>query len=446
MKTRLRDACRRMNLWVGGVLATQQDMSALFWARGVERYLKPDGTIAFVLPFAAINRPAFAGLRHGDFGTVQTRIVEAWDLARVRPIFGGAIGTTSTCALFARREAAAPLPPRIEVLSGTLPRRDANEEEADRSLQHGVEQWPRITTLEGASPYRARFRQGASLSPRRFFLVEREPAGRFSENPAAPRVRGRISSLDKSPWKAVEPSRGPIEVDTLRPVLLGESIAPFLLLRLALGVMPIVAGTIVDAGQAADAGYRHLGAWLFDAEAKWRTHSNKRPDGTSRMTLSERVDHMRGLSTQLAPPQIRVVYTKAGTLLSAALLDDPRVIVDTKAYWAPARDMNEAHYLLSVLNSSTVLKQIIPMQPRGWRDPRDFDNLVWELRINEFDRRNGLHRELSVAAQVAERVAAAVVLREGSHFMRQRRAIRDALAADGVAARIDELVSRLLSG
>jgi hypothetical protein len=105
-----------------------------------------------------------------------------------------------------------------------------------------------------------------------------------------------------------------------------------------------------------------------------------------------------------------------------------------------------ARYLLAVLNSSAVLDQITPMQPRGWRDPRHFDNLVWELPIPEFDRRDRLHCELSVAAQAAERVAAAVPLREGSHFMRQRRAIRDALAGDGIAARIDQLVSRLLGG
>ncbi len=71
MKPRLRDACRAMNLWVGGVLATQQDISALFWARGAERYLKPGGTIAFVLPYAALNRPAFAGLRRGSYGSAE---------------------------------------------------------------------------------------------------------------------------------------------------------------------------------------------------------------------------------------------------------------------------------------------------------------------------------------------------------------------------------------
>ena len=184
MKSRLRSASRQMNLWVGGVLATQQDMSALFWARGVERYLKPGGTIGFVLPFAAINRPAFAGLRRGDFSDVQTRIVEAWDLARVRPIFGGAVGTTSTCVMFGQRAPAAALPTRVEQFSGTLPRRDASETEADGSLRHVRELWPPVTTLEGASPYRARFRNGANMFPRRFFLVERESATRLGDNPA----------------------------------------------------------------------------------------------------------------------------------------------------------------------------------------------------------------------------------------------------------------------
>ena len=228
MKPRLRAACRQMNLWVGGVLATQQDMSALFWARGAERYLKPGGTIAFVLPYAAINRPAFTGLRRGDFGTVQTRVVEAWDLARVRPIFGGAIGTTSTCVMFGRREPAGMLPSEVEQFSGTLSRRDASEAEADASLRRVRETWPPVTTLGAGSPhYRARFKQGATIVPRRFFFVEREPAARLGDNPAAPRVHGRIGALDRMPWREVEPPRGAIEAQFLRTVLLGEGIAPF---------------------------------------------------------------------------------------------------------------------------------------------------------------------------------------------------------------------------
>jgi len=204
MKPRLREACQRMNLWVGGMLATQQDMSALFWARGAERYLRPGGTIAFVLPYAALNRPAFGGLRRGVFNTVQVRINEAWDLARVRPIFGE-VGTTSSCVLFGRRAEVGPLPADVDRFSGTLHRRDAAEAEADAALQRTRELWPSIPTLEGASPYRARFQNGATIYPRRFFLVERAAAGRLGDNPAAPRMRGRTSSIDKPPWKDVDP-------------------------------------------------------------------------------------------------------------------------------------------------------------------------------------------------------------------------------------------------
>lgn len=97
-----------------------------------------------------------------------------------------------------------------------------------------------------------------------------------------------------------------------------------------------------------------------------------------------------------------------------------------------------------MLNSSIVLARIIPMQPRGWRDPRDFDNLVWELAVPEYNRREQLHQELAEAAVQAQRVAATVPLTEGGHFMRQRRAIRGALAENGIAATIDALVARLL--
>ena len=161
------------------------------------------------------------------------------------------------------------------------------------------------------------------------------------------------------------------------------------------------------------------------------------------MRLRDRLDHMRGLSAQLPTTGLKVVYTKAGTLLSTAFLDDPSIIIDHKAYWAVARSTEEARFLVAILNSATVLARIIPMQSRGWRDPRDFDNLVWELPIPEFDHRQPLHRELADAAE-AERVAGLVPLREGAHFMRQRRAIRDALAEHGIASEIDTLVTKLL--
>ena len=52
---------------------------------------------------------------------------------------------------------------------------------------------------------------------------------------------------------------------------------------------------------------------------------------------------------------------------------------------------------------------------------------------------------LAKAAERAEEVAAAVALPDG-HFTTKRRAVRSALAADGVAQEIETLVGALLGG
>jgi hypothetical protein len=438
MKPRLRDACRAMNLWVGGVLATQQDISALFWARSVERYLKPGGTVAFVLAYAALNRPAFAGLRRGNYGSASARIMAGWSLAPLREIF-----PNSACVLIGRREAAGPIPTHVTQFSGTV-RRDATEVEADRSLRRELVPWPPMATLDGASPYRVRFKQGATMVPRRFFLVEREAGGRLGASRAAPRVRGRQGPMDRPPWNRVAPPAGPVEVQFLRPLLLGESVAPFRLLQSALAVIPVEGQAVLDADAAANLGNRHLAAWMRDIEAKWAAHASRRADGLPRMTLSQQIDHMRKLSLQLTAPRPKVAYTASGTRLSAAVVEDPSVIIDTSLYWTSIRSLDEARFLCVLINSDAALQRVIPMQARGWRDPRHFHKLIWELHIPEFDGSAGLHRELAAAGAEAEITASGVVLPEGD-YRRKRRAIRDTLARTGLAARMEALVVRLLN-
>jgi len=440
MKTNLREACVPLNLWVGGVLTTQQDISALFWARCAERYLKPGGTIGFVLPYAALNRPAFGGLRRGEFRTFHVLIEEAWSFDEtVQPLF-----PVPASVFIGKREAGAGLPGTVERYSGSLRRRDASEAEADGDLQHRSAPWPPIPTLEGASPYRSRFKQGATIVPRRFFFVEREVAGRLGQNPAAPRVRGKVGPLDKRPWNTVEPPNGPVEAEFLRPVLLGESIAPFQVLSVVTCVVPLRQREVLDSRSATDAGFRHLAAWLRDAEAKWAANASKRVDRSLRMTLRQRLDHMRGLSSQSAPPATRVVYAASGILPAAAIINDRGAIVEHAAYWAPVRSMAEGRYLTAILNSETARALGEDAQPKGQGGARHFDNLIWELPIPEYDRHIPLHRDLAVAAITAERVAAAVALTAGAYFTRQRRAIRDALLVHGVAGQIDTLVARLL--
>ena len=442
LQARLRDACMPMRLWVGGHLATQQDISALFVARGAERYLKPGGMVAQVLPYAVLNRPAFAGLRAGACGSVELRWHAAWSLdEQVQPLF-----PVPACVLFGRRAPAGPLPQRVLRFSGRLPRRDATEAEAAPHLSARRDPWPPIPTLAGASPYRARFAQGATIVPRRFFLVERVAGGRLAST-AAPRVRGRTGAQDKAPWKHLDPPEGPVEAAWLRPVVLGESLAPFRLISTVLAVLPVDdRGRPVGEGQARIEGAPGLADWLRRTEALWAAHAAKDRAGQPKMTLWQQLDYRRKLTGQFPIRPLRVVYAKAGTLMAACTLQDPRAVVDHMAYWAPVRNAEEARYLTALLNADSLRDRIAAMQSKGQGGARHFDNLIWELPIPEFARRDPRHRRLVALAERAEAVAAAANWPAGAHFTAVRRAVRDALRAAGVQAELDAAALAVLGG
>ena len=164
------------------------------------------------------------------------------------------------------------------------------------------------------------------------------------------------------------------------------------------------------------------------------------------MTLSARLDHMRTLSGQSGTAaSIRVLYTASGTRLSAVQVTGNDLLVEHKAYWGIARSSEEAAYLTAILNSASAVAKISDLQGIGEAGTkRDFDNLVWTLPIPEYDDSESLHRDLAAAASRAEAIAAAVPLTDTQHFVVKRRAIRAALAEDGVAEEIEALVDALL--
>lgn len=69
---------------------------------------------------------------------------------------------------------------------------------------------------------------------------------------------------------------------------------------------------------------------------------------------------------------------------------------------------------------------------------------MFTLPIPRFKADDSLHAELADAAAHAEKVAAEVAIPANTGFVRARQAIRTALYDDGIAKRINRLVSRLL--
>jgi SAM-dependent methyltransferase len=270
---RFRDECERRGLWAGGKVATHQDLSAYFFVRCVELYLKPTSTIAFIMPYAAMTRRQFAGFRSGWYearGRIGTtvfatvRFNEAWAFDEtVQPLF-----EVPSCVLFATPAQPGPLPKTVAAYTGTLPRRDAAPAEAEKALVWSQEAWPSVSDEEApASPYRDAFQNGATIYPRILCVVQPAPVGTLGVNPAAPVVESRRTSQEKRPWKQLPALRGNVEKEFLRPLYQGESVAPFRLLEPVLAVIPWEEKRkqLLDAEAAQQAGYLHLANWLWQA-------------------------------------------------------------------------------------------------------------------------------------------------------------------------------------
>lgn len=443
MQARFAETARALGIWVGAGeanLVTQTDLSGVFFARTAQLYLGTDGRIAMVLPMAALTRGQFRAFRTGAFHGAPVAFDEAWTLDNqdIAPLF-----RVPTCVLFARRRSALArrVPARVTRFRGRLPFKDAPDSVAAARIRTSVEAAPAEADFTAVSVYRERFRQGATLVPRMLCLVERVEAGRLGVSAAAPLVRSRRSKQEKPPWKDLPALEGAVEAEFLRPVYLGESIAPFRPLGAAEGVVPTTReGALLDARQAAERGHARLAAWMRRCEALWTEHA------AGRTSFVRGLDHFGKLTAQFPLRGTRVVFAGSGTRPAACLISDRFGIVEHGVYWAAVDTETEGRYLVAILNSETARARIEHLQARGEQGARHFDKLMFTLPIPRFDPREALHARLAEAAARAERVAAAVDIPEGTPFVPARRLVRDALAADGVAAEIDALVARLLDG
>ncbi len=85
-------------------------------------------------------------------------------------------------------------------------------------------------------------------------------------------------------------------------------------------------------------------------------------------TLVEQVNYLRQLSVQFPVAPLRVIYTKAGSTLTAAYITDSAAIIDTSLYWATVTNLEEARYLVAILNSPAITRLVRPMQAVGTLD------------------------------------------------------------------------------
>ena len=471
----LRDELERQSkslygIWVGGRYASNQDVAGLFYARSVDLYLRDGGVIGMVLPHSALQSGQYAKWRTGAWdsaarGRGRNRIPgrtlavnfghkAAWDLERLEP---NTFFPIASCVAFAERVGENA---DGTALAGSVERWEGAAGADDvRRVRSGITD----TSVGSASVYDGYAREGASIYPRCLFFVEEMESPVIVQAAPTITVNPRRGSQDKAPWRNLDLStimEQTIERRHVYDVYLGETVVPYVTLGPLQVLLPVRKGEHeIPADSGGPGGVRlsglerrMRGRWQI-IDALWETH--KRP--ATKLNLLEQLDYQRKLSSQLGWRQrgsnrpFRIVYTSGGEP-TAALLSDDAAVIDKRLYWITCRDMQEANYLLAIINSNTLYEEVQPLMSKGQFGARDLQKHLWKLPIPEYDAADPLHREIAEAGAAAARGAAERLADLRSQRGERltvtiaRRELRAWLRASAEGAAVEAAVGRLLGG
>ena len=218
---------------------------------------------------------------------------------------------------------------------------------------------------------------------------------------------------------------------------------------------PETGGAAPNAGELAveELEERMQNRWLKMA-ALWDANKGK----SDTKSLLKNLNWLNKLTSQLdylrdpGDRPVRIAYTTSGRP-NAAIITDAKGILDTKLYQVSCRDLEEAYYLLAIINSITLEKAVAPFQAKGQLGERDLHKHLWKLPIPEFDPAEANHAALAALGKTAAEEAAAVI--EGLAAM-ENRPLTSAKAraqlrnewqpASPTAQAIEERVRELLNG
>ncbi len=387
-------------------LFTQMDLSTLFFAHAKDRYLKENGTLAFVMPRSVLT----VAKQHRPFQRQgMTRILDVGD---VSPLFN--------------------VPAAVLILSdGNINKADiptkTYQATFDKHELPLVDAAPLLTVGETVTSfvvpkirsiyYYELFAQGASLVPRNLCFVR--PAG--LPNMPIVETDPELDKDAKAPWRMENLRQSDMRLEGqasapyIYATLLSKHLLPFGYQKLNMVALPArqnEAGKLEmleDVLQFAATGHiRDFNTWFDKMNNLWE--ERKKTD----ITLSERYDYHKLLTRQNVTDRFRVLYGGSGTNISCCVLDldfeDLRIyrrrvsgfVVDTKTYSYSPDTLEEAHYLCALLNSPYVNESIKKHQSQGLWGERDIHRTPFEAcAIPIFDAGNPEHRELARLSMAA---------------------------------------------
>ena len=456
-------------IWAGGRYATHQDVAGLFFARSVDLYLKDDGVIGMVMPHSALQTGQYTKWRGGEWRArssgrggqrAPARVLAvdfgyktAWDLERLEP---NTFFPVPASVVFARRKGegskATPLVGQVDQWLG-----EAGADDVRRTSVPITD-----TSVGVGSPYGAYSSQGVVIVPRCLFFVEE------AENPSVIQagqtitVNPRRGAYDREPWRNLDLTAIAdltIEHRHVFDVYLGETVVPYAVRNPLKAVLPLKKGAFTLPTDPSGPGGISLGGLERRMRERWQVISRlweENKTSANKLNLLGQLDYYGKFSSQLQWQRdsggrpLRVVYTGISGIPTAALVDDNETVIDHALYWITCKDMQEANYVMAIINSDILSKAVAPLMPKGQFGARDLHKHLWKLPVPEFAAGEPLHVRVSQAGNAAATGAAKqlTLLRQGRGEVTvtiARREIRKWLRESEEGKAVEEAVGNLFA-
>ena len=458
-------------------LITQIEMATLFLVRALDLYLKDGGKLGFVMPRSIFSADQHHNFRRGEVA-VKYAVEKVVDAEGVSPLF-----YVPACAVVVRKGGEVQYPITAVVLRGKLPEDKHKIIALGEALKYltredkqihlseigGRSAWTyeELQVAKGRSYYYDYFRQGATVVPRPFFFVEIEGVGDdFVVVKPSRRTERREAKVK------FDIMQMPVEVRFLYGVLTSSEIVPFCHLPPAVVALPIeprgFSYVLYTAKELRTRDYPHMANRMEKIEKLWEEYRGEKKE----VSIYEWLNYQNKLTAHNPAAKFRVVYSRSGTHLVAAVVEAGKkiiftpkgqieisdTIIDYTLYHYQTGMEDEAHYLAAVLNSSVLDQLVKPLQSRGEFGERDFVKKPLEFPIPKYSA-SGIHKELADLGRKAREASCGSLerilkeldlygkLKERGYLTPQevarlREAIRRELAP--IIQEIDDRVKRLL--
>ena len=464
-------------IWAGGRQAPNQDIATLFFTRVTDLYLKPDGKIGMVLPHSVLRSGQHLKWRNGYWQSqvadsqhdiaVDFGVKTPYDLDNLEPndffpiasavVFAQARDIHKGSSNINRQPLA---PGRVEIWRGPTdtPQVTRNVE----ALHHDDGKFH--------SPYADISMRGADVFDRRLYFVTVEPNQTLIAAPNTFKTYPRTSGLDKKKYDVSALENNIVHDDNQFDVYLGESIAPYVTLPPLTAALPVDKPSMtlpLDHTSCPvnpkTGNVRHNACVVDTAQldtrmrTRWNTMSSlwdANKGKNDKKSLYQNLNYLSKLTSQLGwlrnpnDRPVRIAYTTSG-VPTGALISEDKAVLDTTLYQVTCHNLDEAYYLLTIINSDALATAVNQFMPKGLFGARHLHKHLWKLPIPEYDPNNTDHVNLSRLGSRATIEAENVIAALGDpapSVTKARSVLRHEWQPNSAVARgIETAVQRLLS-